>query len=155
MRLRNRTARLLAAVMMLAGVFVATNAIAPPAALAGAFGTVENRLPSNYTLKVARFLSGGTSSCNIWNPSGGNDGSANVVRATWSCNVRWLPSGKSSDNEFGWFYDADGIMIESSYVYHDTSWAQSPSAFMWTRFHDTDRVICTLNTYNTPYCYTA
>ncbi|WP_433348134.1 hypothetical protein ACQP25_32785 [Microtetraspora malaysiensis] len=121
----------------------------------GLFGTVENRLPSSYTVKVARFLSGGAGKCKVWNSSGGNDGSASVVRATWSCNVRWLPSGKATDTEFGWTYDADGVMIESNYIYQNGSWAQSPPAFMWTRFHDYSRVICELDYHKRPHCYTA
>lgn len=147
--------RIAAIALLTLGANVLTLAGPVSTAHAGAFGTVENRLPSSYTVKTARFLSDGASKCNIWNPSGGNDGSANVVRAPWNCNTRWLPSGKSSDSEFGWFYDADGVMVESNYIYQDGSWAQSPTAFMWTRFHDYDRVICELDYYGRPHCYTA
>lgn len=120
----------------------------------GLFGTVENRLPKEYTVMVASFESNGPTKCNIWNPSGGNDGNAKVVRATWNCRVRWLPSGKTTDSEFGWFYDADAFMVASDYIYSDISWGQTPPAYMWTRFHDYKRVICQLDRYNRVLCYT-
>lgn len=120
----------------------------------GAYGTVENRLPSRYTLKVARFVSDGASSCPIWNPSGGNDAPGNTVKATWRCNVRNLPSGTSSDNQFGWFYDADGLMIQDNYTFQNTSWAQSIPANVWSRFHDWTRMVCEVGA-NGPSCWAA
>jgi hypothetical protein len=148
MKTLSRAGAVLVAVCAVVGL---TNAPAQ----AGAFGLVINDLHSSYTVKVAEFGVGGES-CPAWNGNGPGNG------VTYTCRTRWLPSGRRSDSgDFSFWYDADGVMIQSDYeVYlESTGTFHWVPAFTWTRIHNNGTAHCyeTLGTwsYYHAQCYIA
>jgi hypothetical protein len=128
--------------------FAAVVAAASPAQ-AGAYGDVQNHLASG-TVKVARFLSDGASRCGVWNSGGG----ANGPSVTWNCNVRTLNRGAHSDEAFGWFYDADGFMLERDY---EVQWGAHGTVYHrpagnWTKISSIETAICEGGNSGKPRC---
>ncbi|TPQ17133.1 hypothetical protein [Streptomyces sporangiiformans] len=65
-----------------------------------------NKLPSNYTVKIAYFGQG-SAECRTWNAG------------KQTCKHWWLPGGKSSKDILGTWSDTDGFMVESTYWVND------------------------------------
>lgn len=87
-------------------------------------GTVWNYLPSNYSIKVARF-GVGTSSCTTWNAG------------TQKCTIYSLPSNKSS-KDIG-IADADGYTNSSGWYY---TGGTKRNANVWTKITDAQSATC-------------
>lgn len=130
------------------GILCATT-MSAPAAHAGAYGDVQNHLAFG-DVKVGRFVSGGASRCGVWNSGGGANGPA----VTWSCNVRNLANGRHSDDAFGWFYDADGFMLERDYevTWSDYGPVYRRPAGSWTKISDVETAVCEGGNSSKPRC---
>lgn len=115
---------------------------------AGPFeGDVDNRLPSQYVVKVATFGDGNPWWCPTWNGAGG-----------YSCTHYWLPSGKSDDEIHGGSaWDADGFTVEThNYIYRTWFSSRTVSAGTYTRISSSEHVYCDLEFVGgavTPVCH--
>lgn len=98
-------------------------------------GTVSNQLSGSYTVKIAEFGTG-TERC------------PTVNAGTMTCKTYWLPSGETSTG-IG-VKDADGVMIESTWIYDNSS--DPISAYRWVKFGDFTSVVCQWAGYPHPYC---
>jgi hypothetical protein len=110
----------------------------------GAFdGDVTNRLPSNYTVKIATFTPPNLPErCSV---HGG---------ATYNCRTYWLPSGRADDQINGRNWDTDGFMVEQDYIverWAGTSQTRVPG-FRWTRISSIENATCFLDGGSTPIC---
>ncbi|MGC3002982.1 hypothetical protein ACPF8X_32585 [Streptomyces sp. G35A] len=96
-------------------------------------GVVYNKLPSNYTVKIADFA-GGSSTCSTWNAG------------SYKCTHWWLPSGKSSKDIRGTWSDTDGFMVESTYWVNDHGDGgddpKKVGAFVWTKISNHELARC-------------
>ncbi|MEV4382981.1 hypothetical protein [Streptosporangium sp. NPDC049644] len=89
-----------------------------------------------YTFRVASFVSGGSSSCTIWN----QDGNATASQVTWSCNA-----GSSFLDEDGFTFT--NVPTGGYYVRFNTP-SQPSAPYHWvtngkyTRIHDYNSAAC-------------
>lgn len=140
------TIRRLTIALTSAATAVAVSFFSAAPAQAGFFdGDVSNRLPSQYTVKIATF-GGGSSSCYAFNHN-----------TSYSCTHWWLPSGKADDQIRGSNFDTDGFMVESSYrakIYNGNGALlinQMVPAFQWTKIRSGANANCELVS-GTPTC---
>ncbi|MEU6577635.1 hypothetical protein [Streptomyces sp. NPDC046805] len=102
----------------------------------GAFGTIENRTGRH--LKGAHFVSGGRSSCHVWN----KDGNSTYKPVTWRCSGTDVRPHTTT----GFWDDMDGVTVLSSGYYYVRFGAgghdRKVSAGTYTRFHDHQRATC-------------
>jgi hypothetical protein len=137
--LGRRVATILAAVAAMV-VMVVSPAQAQPARAAdlGAWGNIDNNLPSYYPVKIADF--------------GDSDHYCHTINAgDQGCREWWLPSGMNDTELRGWTFDTDGFKVENVSQYYVSSYGWVPGN-VWFRIHDYHEVNCYMSG-NVPYCH--
>lgn len=104
----------------------------------GAWGNIENNLPSAYPVKIAKFGVGGSHYCKTQNSG------------SLTCSEWWLPSGMSDSDLRGYWFDTDGFKVENVSRYYVSSYGWVPGN-VWFRINDYHEVDCYMSG-GAPYC---
>jgi hypothetical protein len=140
-RSRLTLARLGIVVMLVAAALAGSLSLDQRPAKAGLFdGDLVNNLPSSIGVTVARFGTGGTPFCEVWNAP------------DHSCTRFGVPSGQT-DSIWGSTFDVDGFAINREYVVHEitTNLTFTVGAGRWTKIPGLSDVTCELRN-NRPWC---
>jgi hypothetical protein len=114
-------------------------AAAPAQAHDDWWGDVENHVSSNWPVHIASFGSGGQ-----WCPD-------QHTNTTYECARYWLPSGKTDSDIKGVFFDADAVMVETTYDVDNHGTFSRVSGGMWWKIGDNEHASCHNGLYR-PLC---